>query len=116
MEISITGLGLSSFNLEYFTKDKFNKISDHFPSIKQSTINVTKENKKFTVTAIISERGKSATYKTQDSDAYIAVIKLTKKIHTAHSKTKKVKKNKRRNALLPEDVSDSEVQELKQAI
>lgn len=108
MDISITGLGLSSTNLEAFTKEKFERISKHFPSINKSKINVSKENKQFIVTAIVLERGKSATYKTEQPDAYSAVNKLTKKIHTAHTKTKKNHKNKRRNVLLPDEASDSE--------
>lgn len=116
MDISITGLGLSSTNLENFTKEKFNKISQHFPSINKSKINVSKDNKQFTVTAILFERGKTATFKTDDPDAYSAVNKLTKKIHTAQEKIKKKQKNKRRNALLPDDVSDIELEELQEAI
>ena len=116
MDISITGLRLSSTNLEAFTKEKFERISKHFPSINKSKINVTKENKQFIATVIVLERGKSTAYKTEHSDAYSAVNKLTKKIHTAHTKNKKNLKNKRRNALLPDNVSDSELEELQEAI
>lgn len=113
MNISITGLGLTSENLNHFTKNKLKKLIERYSSINKTQISINKDQEGFLIQAIISDETGTRPYKTVHKDAYEGVNELTKKIHSYMVKKKKVQKNKRRNALLPPDVSCSEYEELK---
>lgn len=111
MNINITGLGLTSPNLQSLTEEKLEKLAARFPLIHSISINISKEHQMFCITATLGIKGGNKTFNTECNNAYTGICKLTKKMHSSLTKSKKLRKHKRQNTLHPNYELEEELKE-----